>query len=88
MASDELLRKLDVARYVQANPRGMMLAGFGLGFLIGGALLRPQLGRLLKLALRVAVLPLVQRELAERASSFLSNSGNGHKHLKLAAQEG
>ena len=88
MPSDDLLRKLDVARYVQDHPRGMMLAGFGLGVVLGAALRRPQFARLLRLALRVAVLPLLQRELVARASSFMSNSGNGAKFPKLSAQQG
>lgn len=60
---------------VARSPYTTLAAALGVGYVVGGGLFTPFTGRLLggafKLALRVAVLPLLQQELAGAAQDAL-----------------
>ena len=66
---------LDLGGRVQRHPYGMMLAAMGVGYVLGGGLFTPLTGRIVRLGLKLAALPLVKDELigmAEAAVDGLS----------------
>jgi len=73
-AVTDLRGTLDLDGRVRRNPYGTMAAGLGIGYLLGGGLFSPLTGRVvglgLRIGLRLAVLPLLKRELSELAQAF------------------
>jgi len=78
-AVTDLRGTLDLDGRVKRNPYGTMAAGLGIGYLLGGGLFSPLTGRVvglgLRIGLRLAVLPLLKRELSELAQAFEEGSG-------------
>ncbi|HEY5678094.1 MAG TPA: hypothetical protein VIR81_14970, partial [Myxococcales bacterium] len=54
---------------VDRNPIGMVLAAAGIGYFLGGGLFSPVTGKLVKIGLRVALIPLVKSQLANLAGA-------------------
>jgi hypothetical protein len=73
-AVTDLRGTLDLDGRVKRNPYGTMAAGLGIGYLLGGGLFSPLTGRVvglgLRIGLRLAVLPMLKRELSELAQAF------------------
>jgi hypothetical protein len=68
-AVGDLNETLDLKGRVERNPYGMVLAALGVGYVLGGGLFTPLTGRLLRLGVRLAALPLVRDELLGMAES-------------------
>lgn len=54
---------IDLRGRVQRNPIGMVLAGVGVGYLLGGGLFSPTTGRIVRYGLRLALIPLLKSQL-------------------------
>jgi hypothetical protein len=81
-AVEDFSRSLDLKGRVQRHPYGMMLAALGAGYVLGGGLFTPLTGRVLRLGLRLAALPLVKDELvglAEAAVDGLTQEPERHE---------
>src|SRR5258708_34176084 len=59
---------VDLRGRILRNPLGMMAAGLGLGYLLGGGLFTPLTKKLARVGLRVATLPLVRGPLMTMAA--------------------
>jgi hypothetical protein len=60
---------VDLRGRVQRHPIGMVLAAAGIGYVLGGGLFSPTTGRLLRLGLRLAIIPFVKNQLSIMAGS-------------------
>ncbi len=65
--ADSFTRAVDLRGRVQRNPLGMVLAAAGVGYLLGGGLFSPLTGRLVRIGLRLALIPLVKSQLSNLA---------------------
>ena len=65
--ADNFTRNIDLRGRVDRNPVGMVLAAAGIGYFLGGGLFSPLTGKLVKIGLRVALIPLVKSQLANLA---------------------
>lgn len=68
-------QRLDLRGRVERRPYGMLLAAVGVGYVLGGGLFTPLTGRIVKLGLRLAALPIVKDELIGMAESALGGLG-------------
>ncbi len=59
----QLEETLDLRGRVERHPYGMMLAAMSAGYVLGGGLFTPFTGRMVRLGLKLAALPLVKDEL-------------------------
>jgi hypothetical protein len=62
--ADDLTRAIDLRGRVQRNPIGMVLAAAGVGYVLGGGLFSPLTGRLVRIGVRLALIPLVKSQLS------------------------
>jgi hypothetical protein len=62
-------RAVDLRGRVQRNPFVMVAAAVGVGYILGGGLFSPLTGKLLKLGMRAAIIPLVKSQLAGLAGA-------------------
>jgi hypothetical protein len=70
-AVTDLGQTLDLKGRVERNPYGMVAAALGVGYVLGGGLFTPLTGRILKLGVRLAMLPFVKDELLGMAETAL-----------------
>lgn len=70
-AVSDLGQTLDLKGRVERNPYGMMAAALGVGYVLGGGLFTPLTARILKLGVRLAMLPFVKDELLGMAEAAL-----------------
>lgn len=68
-AVNQIGSSLDLRGRVQRHPYGMMFAALGAGYVLGGGLFTPTTGRLVRLAMKLAALPLVKDELIGMAEA-------------------
>jgi hypothetical protein len=72
---------LDLKGRVQRNPYGMVAAALGVGYVLGGGLFTPLTARMLRVGVRLAMLPFVKDELMGMAEAavqgFASASSQG-----------
>jgi hypothetical protein len=66
---------LDLRGRVQRNPIGMVIAAAGIGYVLGGGLFSPLTGRLVKIGVRLALIPLVKSQLGAVASEVMGQAG-------------
>jgi hypothetical protein len=71
-AVSDLGQSLDIKGRVDRNPYGMVAAALGVGYVLGGGLFTPLTGRILKLGVRLAMLPFVKDELLGMAEAAIS----------------
>ncbi|MFY0530402.1 hypothetical protein ACN28I_46935 [Archangium gephyra] len=71
-AVTDLQDTLDLKGRVDRNPYLMMAAALGVGYVLGGGLFTRTTGRLLRLGVRLAALPMVKDELIGMAEAALS----------------
>ncbi len=79
-AVHQLGESLDLRGRVERHPYGMVLAAFGVGYVLGGGLFTPTTARVVRLGMKLAALPLVKDELlgmAEAAVEGLSQRAQG-----------
>jgi len=62
--ADSLTRAIDLRGRVDRHPIGMVLAAAGVGYVLGGGLFSPLTGRLVKIGIRLALIPLVKSQLS------------------------
>ena len=68
---------LDLRGRVQRNPIGMVMAAAGIGYVLGGGLFSPLTGKLVKIGVRLALIPLVKSQLGAVASEVLGGQAGG-----------
>jgi hypothetical protein len=85
-AVSDLGQTLDIKGRVDRNPYGMIAAALGVGYVLGGGLFTPLTGRILKLGVRLAMLPFVKDELLGMAESALRGYEAGQ--ASVAGQTG
>lgn len=71
---EDLQRTVDLKGRVDRHPYGMVAAALGVGYVLGGGLFTSFTGRLLRLGLRVAALPMVKEELLSMAEAALTRA--------------
>jgi len=62
--AESLTRAIDLRGRVERNPIGMVLAAVGVGYVLGGGLFSPLTGRLARIGIRLALIPLVKSQLS------------------------
>jgi hypothetical protein len=67
--AESFTRSIDLRGRVQRNPIGMMLAAAGVGYVLGGGLFSPLTGRMVRIGLRLALIPLVKSQLSNIVGS-------------------
>ena len=70
-AVTDLKGSLDLKGRVERNPYMMLAAAFGVGYVLGGGLFTRTTGRILRLGVRLAALPMVKDELIGMAEAAL-----------------
>jgi len=76
-AVEDLSRTIDLKGRVDRSPYGMVLAAVGVGYVLGGGLFTPFTGRVLRLGVRLAMLPFVKDELLGMAEAAITGAGRG-----------
>jgi hypothetical protein len=79
-AVNQFEKSVDLKGRVERNPYAMVLAAAGVGYVLGGGLFTPFTGRMVRLGMKLAALPLVKDELlgiAEAALDRYSRSEGG-----------
>ncbi len=71
----DLQRKLDFQGRMERHPYAMLTGAAVVGYILGGGLLTAMTGRLIRVGLRVAALPLIKEELFNIAENALSGAG-------------
>ena len=67
--AESFTRSVDLRGRVQRNPIGMVLAAAGVGYVLGGGLFSPLTGRMVRIGLRLALIPLVKSQLSNIVGS-------------------
>lgn len=80
-AVSDLGQTLDLKGRVERNPYGMVAAAIGVGYVLGGGLFTPLTGRILKLGVRLAMLPFVKDELLGMAEVALQGFQAGQSSM-------
>jgi hypothetical protein len=80
-AVSDLGQTLDIKGRVDRNPYGMMAAAIGVGYVLGGGLFTPLTARILKLGVRLAMLPFVKDELLGMAETALQGYQAGRSSV-------
>ena len=90
-AVQQLGDSLDLRGRVERHPYGMVLAAFGVGYVLGGGLFTPTTARVVRLGMKLAALPLVKDELlgmAEAAVDGFSQRAQGPQNPTTTTTEG
>jgi hypothetical protein len=74
--AENFTRSIDLRGRVDRNPIGMVLAAAGIGYVLGGGLFSPVTGRMIRLGLRLALIPLVKSQLSN-ITGQVSTAGEG-----------
>jgi len=65
---------IDLRGRVQRNPIGMVLAAAGIGYVLGGGLFSPMTSRLLKIGVRLALVPVIKSQLGAMAGEVRTHA--------------
>jgi hypothetical protein len=65
--AESFTRAIDLRGRVERNPIGMMLAAAGIGYVLGGGLFSPLTGKVVRIGLRLALIPVIKSQLANIA---------------------
>jgi hypothetical protein len=85
---EDVTKSIDLKGRVDRHPYGMLLAAAGVGYVLGGGLFTSFTGRLLRLGLRVAALPLVKDELIGFAEQALNQATSSPSGQNVSTAEG
>jgi hypothetical protein len=72
-------RTLDLRGRVERHPIGMVLGALGVGYVLGGGLFSPLTGRLVRVGMRLALVPLIKSQL-----TALAGNANGQSERSAA----
>jgi hypothetical protein len=61
---ESLTEALDLRGRVERNPIGMMFAALGVGYVLGGGLFSPTTARLLRVGMRLALVPIIKSQIS------------------------
>jgi hypothetical protein len=79
-AVDEVTRSIDLKGRIDRNPYGTLAAALGIGYVLGGGFFTPLTGRLVslgfRLGVRLAVLPLINDQVARLVSDALGGASS------------
>jgi hypothetical protein len=75
--AENLAKAINLRGRVQQNPFLMVAAAVGLGYVLGGGLFSPLTGKLLRIGVRAAVIPLIKQQLSGLASTAAGVAGEG-----------
>jgi len=65
---------IDLRGRVERNPIGMVLAAAGIGYVLGGGLFSPMTSRLLKIGVRLALVPVIKSQLGRMAGEVRTHA--------------
>ena len=65
--AESFARSIDLRGRVERNPIGMVLAAAGIGYVLGGGLFSPLTGKVVRIGLRLALIPVIKSQLANIA---------------------
>ena len=71
---EDVTKTIDIKGRIDRHPYGMLLAAAGVGYVLGGGLFTRFTGRVLRLGLRLAALPMVKEELLGFAEQALNQA--------------
>jgi hypothetical protein len=74
--AESFTKSVDLRGRVDRNPIGMVALAAGLGYVLGGGLFSPATGKLVKIGLRVALIPLLKGQLANLAGAMSDAGGS------------
>lgn len=77
---EDLGRTLDLRGRVDRHPIGMLLAAMGVGYVLGGGLFSPLTGKLLKIGMRLALVPIIKSQLGALAGTEGERPGESSTH--------
>lgn len=66
---EDLSRALDLRGRVERNPIGMVAAALGIGYVLGGGLFSPTTARLLRIGVRLALVPIIKSQISAISGS-------------------
>src|SRR5437016_13520341 len=72
--AESFTRTIDLRGRVQRNPIGMVLAAAGIGYVLGGGLFSPMTSRLLKIGVRLALVPVIKSQLGAMAGEVRTHA--------------
>jgi len=75
--AESFTRTIDLRGRVQRHPVGMVLAAAGVGYVLGGGLFSPLTGRLVRIGIRLALIPLVKSQLGNVLGGSEQMPGEG-----------
>ena len=75
--ADSFTRAIDLRGRVERNPIGMVLAAAGIGYVLGGGLFSPLTGKIVRIGLRVALIPLVKSQFENLVGQQQAQAGEG-----------
>lgn len=91
-AADEAGQRLDLERRMDRNPYLTLLAAAGVGYVLGGGLFARFTGRVLRLATRIMLLPILRNELfalgTAVAEGAIGTRGDGPLASDSGAEDG
>jgi len=73
--ADSFTRAIDLRGRVQRNPLGMVAAAAGIGYVLGGGLFSPLTGRIVRIGIRLALIPLVKSQLSNIVGDAQAEAG-------------
>jgi hypothetical protein len=65
--AESFARSIDLRGRVERNPIGMVLAAAGIGYVLGGGLFSALTGKVVRIGLRLALIPVIKSQLANIA---------------------
>ena len=75
--AESFTKAVDLRGRVDRNPIGMVLAAAGIGYVLGGGLFSPLTGKVVRIGIRLALIPLVKSQLANIAGGNSQAAGEG-----------
>lgn len=67
--ASDLSLALDLRGRVERHPIGMVLGAMGVGYVLGGGLFSPMTGRLVRIGVRLALVPLIKSQIGALAGN-------------------
>jgi hypothetical protein len=74
--AESFTKSVDLRGRVERNPIGMIALAAGVGYVLGGGLFSPATGKIVKIGLRVALIPLLKGQLSNLAGAVSESGGS------------